>query len=65
MKFGTDFFVPLRIKYNHFGDPLTFQLTPTAAKNVILSGTLVANQIPIKLVAFLSGSAVLLVFCAA
>ncbi len=41
--------VLLRIHFNHFGDPLTFQVTLSSGQNVF---KLVYNKIPAKLMAF-------------
>ncbi len=40
MKCVTDINVPLKMKNNHFGDPLTFPLAPSSGQNVHFSNTL-------------------------
>lgn len=56
MKFVTDINIPLRMIYDHFGDPLTFRLSPPPGQNFNLSNTLVykTNNMPIIVVNQLS-----------
>lgn len=45
MKYGTHFKVHLRMYCNHFGDPLTFLVAQPSGSNLILSNTVVYDQI--------------------
>ncbi len=49
MTFDTEVPVPLRIKCNKFGDPLTFNPAPSSNQNFNVSNTLVYDHIPAEL----------------
>lgn len=55
---GTDIRYPLRMNYNNVGDPLTFYCMPSG-QNICFSSTLVYNEIPAKLMTFISLSCTL------
>ncbi len=63
IKISTDVHVPLRMKCNDFGDPLTFYLAPSSGQHVHVSNTLVYDQIPTELQTFPSASVGLCVYC--